>query len=76
MMEFCFIYFQVPNKIWTSHHRTSIVETFMKSELVTTTEMAFRVHFGLGRHDSLRSRNTILGCITNFKGTRSALKRK
>ena len=52
---------------WTGKHRAFTMETFIKTnESVTATQRAFRVHFKLGRHDPVPSRNTIL-VLKNLK---------
>ena len=44
---------------WTGKHRAFTMETFIKTnESVTATQRAFHVHFKLGRHDPVPSRNT------------------
>ena len=43
---------------------------------MTAVQRAFRLHFGLKRHDSIPTRNTILSWVANFRATKSTIKRK
>ena len=43
---------------------------------MTAVQRAFRLHFGLKRHDFIPTRNTILLWVANFRATGSTLKRK
>ena len=46
---------------WTGEDRAFIVETYFKNnESVTVIQRAFRLHFGLKRHDSIPIQNTVL----------------
>lgn len=62
---------------WLALHRSFVVETFFKNnESIIATQRLFRVHFDVGRHGAVPSRNTILSWIANFRNTASAMKIK
>ena len=62
---------------WTGKHRAFTMETFIKTnESVTATQRAFRVHFKLGRHDPVPSRNTILVWVNNFRANKDAIRQE
>lgn len=62
---------------WLAQHRSYVIETFFKNnDSIISTQRLFRVHFNVGRHGAVPSRNTILKWVGNFRNTASAMKIK
>jgi hypothetical protein len=59
---------------WTREHRAFVVEEFIKNGgSPVATQRAFRIHFALGRRDTVPDKNTIYRWVSNFRKTGSAL---
>jgi hypothetical protein len=72
-----FIFVQSIMELWTSQHRSFVIETFFKSnESVITTQRAFRRHFSVSRLGDIPKDRTILRWVENFIETGSSLKKK
>ena len=77
LKNFIVIYFQNILMNWTGEHCAFNVKTFFKSnESVIAIQRAFHLHFKFKRRDPLRTHNTILLWVTNFRARRSTLKKK
>jgi len=62
---------------WTVEHRMFAYDAYVHNgESVTAVQRLFRVHFNLGRRDTVPSRNTILRWIHNLRTTGSIVKKK
>ena len=62
---------------WFAEHRAFVVESmFENNESVVATQHLFRQHFNIHRNDSVPAHNTIKFCITNFRQTACATKKK
>jgi len=62
---------------WTVEHRLFPYDAYMQNgESVTVVQRLFRVHFNLGRRDTVPSRNTILRWIRSLRTTGSIVKKK
>jgi len=62
---------------WTVEHRMFACDAYVQnSESVTEVQWLFRVHFNLGRRDTVPSRNTILRWIHSLRTTGSIVKKK
>ena len=62
---------------WTVEHRMFAYDAYVQNgESVTAVQRLFRVHFNLGRRDTVPSRNTILRWIHSLRKTGSIVKKK
>ena len=62
---------------WTVEHRMFTYDAYVQNgESVTAVQRLFRVHFKLGRRDTVPSRNTILRWIHSLRTTGSIVKKK
>jgi transposase len=62
---------------WTVEHRMFAYDAYVKNaESITAVQRLFRVHFNLGRHGIVPSRNTILRWVDNLRTTGSIVKKK
>lgn len=62
---------------WSGEHRAFVIERFIEcGGSIIATQRAFRIHFGLGRHDPVPHHATIKVWVSNFRQTSSALKKK
>jgi hypothetical protein len=59
---------------WSVQHWAFAVETYFKNDSVILTQQIFRRHFNIHRNDSVRSRNTVLLWVRNFREAASAAK--
>lgn len=58
---------------WLAHHCAFVINNFFKNnELITITQILFRIHFNVACHGAIPGQNTIVRWITNFQNTASA----